>query len=97
MKTGLSQPDLPRKDGRPQPNRAYLRDPLQLGVSIVGTTAAFGGAGWWLDTKLHTFPILLAFGAAVGLFGIMYTTYKRLRAEENESERHSDHDSPVIK
>jgi hypothetical protein len=70
---------------RPSPGRGFLRDPLQLGIIIVGTTAIFGGAGWWLDTRLHTFPVLLAVGAALGLFGILYVTYQRLRSEENEN------------
>jgi F0F1-type ATP synthase assembly protein I len=57
-----------------------LRDPLQIGLTIVGVTAAMGGFGWWLDSLLHTFPILMAIGAAVGLFSIIYTTYLRLQA-----------------
>jgi hypothetical protein len=59
--------------------RNYLHDPLQVGLTIVGTTAAMGLLGWWLDSKLHTFPILMALGAAAGLFGIMYQLYLRLR------------------
>lgn len=76
--------------------RDYLRDPLQIGVTIVGTTAALGGLGWWLDSKLHTFPILMAIGAAAGLFGIMYQIYLRLRATDtkkmppDDGERRSD-------
>jgi hypothetical protein len=68
---------------RPPPGRDFRRDPLQLGILIVGTTAVFGGAGWWLDLRLHTFPVLLALGAALGLFGILYATYQRLRSEDN--------------
>lgn len=49
----------------------------------MGTTAAFGGAGWWLDARLHTFPVLLAVGAVLGLFGILYVTYQRLRVEDD--------------
>jgi hypothetical protein len=79
-------PDRPLRSGFNPPGRDFLRDPLQLGVSIVGTTAAFGGAGWWLDTRLHTFPVLLALGAAAGLFGILYVTYQRLRAENSRQQ-----------
>jgi hypothetical protein len=74
----------------------YLHDPLQVGLMIVGTTAALGGLGWWLDSRLHTFPILMAIGAAAGLFGIMYQIYLRLRATDakptppDDGERRSD-------
>lgn len=65
----------------------YLRDPLQMGLTIVGVTAALGGAGWWLDSRLGTFPVLMVIGAAAGLFGIIYISVIRLR----ESEKPSDH------
>ena len=60
----------------------YVRDPLQMGLLIVGVTAAFGGAGWWLDKLLHTFPFLMVLGAVVGLFGILYVTIKRLQQSD---------------
>jgi F0F1-type ATP synthase assembly protein I len=81
--TGSPPPDRTSRSGFKPPGRDFLRDPLQLGVTIVGTTAAFGGAGWWLDSRLHTFPVLLAVGAVLGLFGILYITYQRLRAEDD--------------
>lgn len=55
-----------------------------MGIQIVGVTAAFGGLGWWLDKLLHTFPFLMAAGAVIGLFGIMYLTYMRLRASDQD-------------
>ncbi len=60
----------------------YLRDPLQMGLTIVGVTIAFGGAGWWLDSVIGTFPFLMTIGAALGLFGILYVTVKRLKASD---------------
>jgi F0F1-type ATP synthase assembly protein I len=57
----------------------FIRDPLQLGLTIVGVTAAIGGAGWWLDSKLGTFPFLMVLGAAAGMFGVIYVTVMRLR------------------
>lgn len=86
-RTGSLPPDRPLRSGFNPPSREALRDPIQLGVSIVGTTAAFGGAGWWLDTRLHTFPILMIIGAASGLFGIIYLTYKRLRSEDSSTDK----------
>jgi F0F1-type ATP synthase assembly protein I len=71
----------------PTPSRSVYSDPLQLGVTIVGVTAAFGGIGWWLDHWLHTFPILMAAGAVLGMFGIIYMTYLRLRAADKAANR----------
>jgi F0F1-type ATP synthase assembly protein I len=82
---GLPQPES-RKHGPGASGGDDLRDPLQLGIQIVGVTAAFGGLGWWLDRLLHTFPVLMAVGAVVGLFGIIYLTYKRLRATDTDSD-----------
>ena len=86
-------------DGRSpfRPPRSDLSDPLQIGISIVGTTALFGGAGWWLDSKFHTFPILMAIGAALGLFGIIYVTYLRLQESDRRTKGQSpdDHQPPA--
>ena len=70
----------------------YLRDPLQMGLTIVGVTAALGGVGWWLDSKLHTFPFLMAIGAVAGMFGILYVIVVRLR--DSEKHRSNGGDSP---
>jgi hypothetical protein len=83
----LPQPDPPHR-GNPSP----LRDPLQLGVTIVVITAAFGGAGWWLDSRLGTFPILMALGAAFGLFGVIYRTYLLLKASDSDESSSSKDD-----
>lgn len=89
-------PTLPRPSGSPSAEsggRRVLNDPLQIGVTIVGTTAIFGGIGWWLDSKLHTFPILMALGAVSGLFGIIYATYLRLK-EADRRTRQKQGDDP---
>ncbi|MDD5087588.1 MAG: AtpZ/AtpI family protein [bacterium] len=70
-----------------------LNDPLQIGITIVGTTAILGGIGWWLDSLLHTFPILMALGATLGLFGILYTTYLRLKEADRRAEQSKRHES----
>jgi F0F1-type ATP synthase assembly protein I len=65
----------------------YVRDPLQMGLTIVGVTIAFGGAGWWLDSLLHSFPLLMVIGAVVGLAGILYVTVKRLQEMDQQSRK----------
>jgi hypothetical protein len=90
------QPDKAESDPLlSSPVRDSLHDPLQMGITIVGVTAAFGGAGWWLDRRLHTFPILLVIGAFVGLIGIIYATAKRLReSDSREEEKHTESTGP---
>jgi hypothetical protein len=91
----LPQPDRPRRSFNTLGDS--LHDPLQLGITIVGVTAFFGAIGWWLDTKLHTFPILMAVGAAAGLFGIIYLTYIRLREADKSEEDPANKDKPPTK
>lgn len=67
----------------------FIRDPLQLGLTIVGVTAAIGGAGWWLDSLLGTFPILMMIGAVVGLCGVLYVIILRLRQSDNQKANRS--------
>jgi len=71
-------------------SRDPLRDPLQTGVTIVGVTAVFGGAGWWLDLRIHTFPVLMIIGAALGLFGAIYLMVLRLREADRKSKPNGD-------
>lgn len=61
----------------------FIRDPLQLGLTIVGVTAAIGGAGWWLDSLIGTFPFLMMIGAVAGLCGVLYVIILRLRQGDN--------------
>ncbi len=90
----MLQPDPPQRPPYRRSGSSYLRDPLQMGITIVGITAAFGGAGWWLDSLLGTFPILMALGAMLGLFGIIYLTYIQLRASDKEESSKKDDDRP---
>ena len=97
MKTNPSNESSPpdpnqRRIIRP-PSRDFLHDPLQLGLTIVGITAAFGGAGWWIDSRLHTFPFLMVLGAVAGLFGVIYTTVLRLRQSDRTESQDTDSES----
>lgn len=79
---------MPSPEPSQQPDRtptggSYLRDPLQTGVTIVGTTAVFGGIGWWIDSMVGTFPILMVLGAVFGLAGILYSIVLKLRSADN--------------
>lgn len=85
--TGSSPPENSGRAGLRPAAQGALRDPLQLGVTIVGTTAVFGGIGWWLDSLLGSFPVLMALGAMAGLFGIIYVTYLRLREADRAAQR----------
>jgi F0F1-type ATP synthase assembly protein I len=87
-------PDDTDRGGDSAP-RDSLHDPLQMGITIVGVTAVFGSAGWWLDKRLHTFPILLVIGAVVGLAGIIYVTSRRLKESDRppQGSESSGHES----
>ncbi len=72
---------MPEKD---RVNRNYRRDPLQIGGTIVGVTIVFGGAGWWLDSLIGTFPFGLMIGSVTGLFGVMYINYLWLKEMDRQ-------------
>ncbi|MBI5058476.1 AtpZ/AtpI family protein [candidate division KSB1 bacterium] len=83
-----SEPPSEGKPGRrkfTEPPRNFLRDPLQIGVSIVGVTVVFGGGGWWLDSKLGSFPVFLFVGSVLGLFGSIYSIVVRLRVQDSDA------------
>jgi F0F1-type ATP synthase assembly protein I len=90
--TGSPRPDKPRHSVPTFFSGDSLHDPLQLGMTIVGVTAILGGIGWWLDSLLGTFPILMALGAVAGLFGIIYLTYLRLREADRRNDDASGQD-----
>jgi F0F1-type ATP synthase assembly protein I len=64
-----------------------------MGLTIVGVTAALGGVGWWLDSLLGTFPLLMVIGAVTGMFGIIYVTVVRLR-DSDKSELDDSSQAP---
>jgi F0F1-type ATP synthase assembly protein I len=81
----------------PEPRRAnltYLRDPLQIGGTIVGVTVVFGGVGWWIDSLIGTFPFGMMLGSVIGLFGVIYLNYLWLKEmDRQETESLKDRDS----
>jgi F0F1-type ATP synthase assembly protein I len=80
----------------PEPNRVnrtYLRDPLQIGGTIVGVTVVFGGVGWWIDSLIGTFPFGMMLGSVAGLFGVIYLNYlwlKEMDRQESASDAKQD-------
>jgi F0F1-type ATP synthase assembly protein I len=81
----LPPDEEPKRGWRVGGGTDYVRDPLQMGLTIVGVTAAFGGIGWWLDSLLGTFPFLMALGAVAGMFGILYVTVLKLRDSDKQN------------
>jgi F0F1-type ATP synthase assembly protein I len=79
----------------PRPvSRTYLRDPLQIGGTIVGVTVVFGGVGWWIDSLIGTFPFGMMLGSVIGLFGVIYLNYLWLKEmDRQETESLKDRDS----
>ncbi|NUO18002.1 AtpZ/AtpI family protein [bacterium] len=59
------------------------QDPLAIGLTIVAATALFGIIGWWIDSKLKTFPLLMTVGAVVGFAAALYRTILLIRNLDN--------------
>ena len=67
------------KDGDAPGSKSGLRDVapyLGLGSTLAGTLLVTLGAGYWLDKKLGTEPVLFLVGAALGLAAAAYHLYK---------------------
>ncbi len=62
------------------------QDPLQIGLTIVASTAVFGLLGWWVDKKIGSFPILMSLGAMLGLALAIYRTVLVLRREDSTND-----------
>jgi F0F1-type ATP synthase assembly protein I len=78
-------------------DRNYRRDPLQIGGTIVGVTVVFGGAGWWLDSLIGTFPFGLMIGSVIGLFGVMYLNFlwlKEMDRQESQAKQNTGNGTP---
>lgn len=62
------------------------QDPLQIGLTIVASTAVCGLLGWWVDKKIGSFPILMSLGAMLGLALAIYRTVLVLRREDSTND-----------
>ena len=52
---------------------------LSIGTVSAATLAAGVALGWWLDGLLHTFPILVFIGIALGIVGGVYYPVVQIR------------------
>lgn len=52
-----------------EPGRAWAYFALfsEIGIVLLITTLAGVGAGYWIDTQLHSIPIFVLVGLALGL------------------------------
>jgi F0F1-type ATP synthase assembly protein I len=55
-------------------------DALALGVEMVFTPLLFAAAGWWLDRRFGTGPLLAIGLGLLGLVGVMVRVYYDYRA-----------------
>ncbi|MGI8666329.1 MAG: AtpZ/AtpI family protein [Jatrophihabitans sp.] len=53
---------------------------LSLGIVSALTVVAGFGLGWWADGLLHTFPIMVLVGIALGVAGAVSYTFVRIRS-----------------
>lgn len=62
------------------------QDALQFGLTIVASTSLFGLLGWWVDSKLGSFPILMSLAAILGFALSIYRTVLMLRRQDSNSQ-----------
>jgi F0F1-type ATP synthase assembly protein I len=52
---------------------------LGIGSTVVVLVVGGVGLGWWLDSVLHTVPVFVFIGLAVGMASAWYFAYAKLR------------------
>ncbi|HEX9704529.1 MAG TPA: AtpZ/AtpI family protein [Gemmatimonadales bacterium] len=60
-----------------------------MALSFVVAILLFGAAGWVVDGKLHTRPLLAILGAFLGGFAAFMRIYYRVKAETRTGDRGS--------
>jgi len=61
-------------------------DALAQAVEMVVTPLLFALAGWWLDGRFGTAPVLVAVFSAIGVLGVAARTYYAYRAAMDRAE-----------
>ena len=71
-----------------RPSRGSELGPYAVaGLQFGGVLLAFTMLGYWLDTRLHTLPLLTLLGAAVGGVGGFLHLYRSLTAPPSDGDR----------
>ncbi|MEV6602878.1 AtpZ/AtpI family protein [Kutzneria sp. 744] len=52
---------------------------IGMGSGVVGLVVGGVGLGWWLDSVLHTVPLFVFIGLAVGMVSAWVFAYAKLR------------------
>jgi F0F1-type ATP synthase assembly protein I len=63
---------------------------MGLGLQWALSTLLFLLAGWWLDGKLGTTPVLLIVGAFVGGTAGFYSLYRHVVSESRQTANEED-------
>ena len=81
---GPSGRHRPPEDDRAA-ERAAMGSYLTQGFQFAAALLVFTGAGYWLDGRLHTLPLLTIVGAAIGGVGGFLHLYRSLTAQSRAS------------
>jgi F0F1-type ATP synthase assembly protein I len=73
-----SSPSSPSPRKRPAEGARQLSDILELPFLLIATIAIGGGAGYFLDKRIHTSPVFTLIFGLLGFAGGMITLVKRL-------------------
>lgn len=52
---------------------------IGIGSTVVGLVVGGVGLGWWLDSVLHTLPVFVFIGLAIGMVSSWLFAYATLR------------------
>ncbi len=79
--------------GVPEKTSPFLETGRYMGYGLnwALSTLLFLLAGWWVDTKLGTGPILLILGAFVGAAAGFYSLYFHIVVEPRRKSEEGDH------
>lgn len=81
----------PDPAGRPPGDGAAARAALGFyitqGFAFAAVLLVFTGAGYWLDTRWHTLPLLTLLGAGLGGVGGFLNLYRSLTERPRPRER----------
>jgi F0F1-type ATP synthase assembly protein I len=63
----------------PPSGRPSVASLLVLGSTVVFLVVGGVGLGWWLDSVLHTVPVFVFIGLAIGMVSAWLYAYAKLR------------------
>jgi hypothetical protein len=77
-KTPMDQPPRKRDEEGPDPAMVSMARYSGYGLQLAAAVGLFMAAGWWVDGKIGTAPLLTILGALAGGAAGFYSMYQHL-------------------